>query len=338
MRFDFDDEQRQIKETAREFLARHASPERVRAAAESGQPDAALRAEIAELGWPGAAVAEEHGGLGLGLVGAAILLEELGYAAAGGPLLASTAAAFAIAEAGSPAQRERWLPAIAGAEAAAALGIARDGVAELVPEAEEAAVIVLVEAGGARLLEAGEATLEPVAAIDPTRRYARVSGAGEPLPGDPGPALARASIAVAAELVGVCQRALDASVEFVKEREQFGQPIGAFQAVAHRCAEMLLLTEGARSAVYHGAWAADVGAADLGFAAALAKAAASDAAIEVTAAAIQVHGGIGFTWEADLHWLYKRAQVSAQLFGAAGEQRRELARLLRARATAGSPS
>jgi alkylation response protein AidB-like acyl-CoA dehydrogenase len=135
-----------------------------------------------------------------------------------------------------------------------------------------------------------------------------------------------AAAAVAAELVGVCQRALDMTVAYVKERRQFGVPVGAFQAVAHRCARMLLQTEAARSAAYFAAWAADAAPDRLAQAAGLARATAGDAGRAVTASAIQAHGGIGFTWEADVHWLYKRAQLDAALLGPAPAARIALAR------------
>ncbi len=138
----------------------------------------------------------------------------------------------------------------------------------------------------------------------------------------------RAAVAVSAELVGLSQRALDLTLAYVKERQQFGVPVGAFQAVAHRCAQMLLETESARSATYFAAWAADADPERLPEAAATAKAAASQAGREVTASAIQAHGGIGFTWEADVHWLYKRAQLDAALLGGASAHRQRVARLV----------
>jgi alkylation response protein AidB-like acyl-CoA dehydrogenase len=140
--------------------------------------------------------------------------------------------------------------------------------------------------------------------------------------------------AIAAEVVGVAQRALDMTVAFVKERKQFGTPVGAFQAVAHRCAQMLLQTESARSTAYFAAWAADAGSPRLPEAAAMAAAAAADGGREATASAIQAHGGIGFTWEADVHWLFKRAQLDAALLGGAGPHRAALARLAAAQAIA----
>ena len=247
MNFDFTDDQQEIKRTARELLANRSSFERVREAVEAARYDDALWRELCELGWPGIAVAEEHGGQGLGLVELAILLEELGYAVTPAPLLSSALAALAIEVAGSDAQRSRWLPALASGEAAGALGSARDGVGELVPDADGAGVIVLVEDGAARVLERASADVEPVASIDPTRLSARVRGDGESLPGDVAVALDRGAVAVGAELVGVCQRATDMTVAYVKERKQFDTPVGAFQAVSHRCAQMLRDTESARS-------------------------------------------------------------------------------------------
>jgi alkylation response protein AidB-like acyl-CoA dehydrogenase len=329
MNFDFSEDQRTIKATARELLAGRSPFERVREAAEARRYDDALWRELCELGWPGIAVGEEHGGQGLGAVELAVLLEELGYAVAATPLLGTALAALAIQHAGSDEQRARWLPALASGEATGAFG--RAG---LVAEAQDAAVIVLVEADRARLVARADADVEPIDSIDPTRRYARVSGDGPALGGDVAGALDRAAGAVAAELVGVCQRALDMTVAYVKERKQFGVAVGAFQAVGHRCAQMLLHTEGARSTAYFAAWAADAAPDRLAEAAGLARAAASDAGRAVTASAIQAHGGVGFTWEADVHWLYKRAQLDAALLGSATSARIALARLVGARRVA----
>jgi len=138
------------------------------------------------------------------------------------------------------------------------------------------------------------------------------------MPGHAGDALDLSAVLVSAELVGICRRVLDMTVEYVKDRKQFGRPVGSFQAVQHRCAQMLLLTEGARADTYFAAWAADAERGRLAEAASLAKSAASKAGLEVTASAIQAHGGIGFTWEADVHWFYKRAQLDAALMGGSG--------------------
>ncbi len=147
---------------------------------------------------------------------------------------------------------------------------------------------------------------------------------------------ARELLVVAAELVGVCRRALDMTVQYVKDRRQFDVPVGSFQAVQHGAALMLRDTEVARAAVYYAAWAADAEPASLPTASAVAKAAASDAGRSVTAAAIQLHGGIGFTWEADVHWLFKRAQLDSALLGGAAAHRARIVERLRARTAVGA--
>ena len=338
MDFGFTDDQRDIQRTARDLLADRAKIERVREHAESGRTDEGLWRELSELGWPGIAVAEEHGGQGLGRIELSILCEELGRSLAPVPFLPSALAATLIEQAGSAAQQEHWLPGLASGESIGALGVAAGGTAELVIGAPEAQVIVLVEEdGAARVLAAEDAEIVPVASIDSTRSTARVSvseDAGEPLDGDVAGGVDRALVAVSSELVGVCDRSLEMTVAYVKDRKQFGVPVGSYQAVSHRCAQMLLETEKARSATAFAAWTADADPERLAEAAAMAKAAASDAGREVTASAIQAHGGIGFTWEADVHWFYKRAQLDAGLLGGAKRQRAQLAKILAEQATA----
>ena len=335
MDFGYSDDQRDIQRTARELLADRARPDRVREHAEAGTTDTELWTELAELGWPGIAIAEAHGGQELGTVALSILCEELGRSVAPVPFLPTVLAATLIEHAGSDEQRARRLPALAAGEATGAAAIARDGVADLVIGGADAQVFVLVEDGTARVVGREDASVEPLASIDSTRPAARVRATGgEPLPGDVTAALDRALVAVAAELVGVCDRALEMTVAYVKDRKQFGTPVGAFQAVSHRCAQMLLDTESARAAVAFAAWAADADPERLPEAAAMAKAAASAAGRDVTAAAIQMHGGIGFTWEADVHWLFKRAQVDAALLGGAKQQRARLAELVGGRIAA----
>jgi alkylation response protein AidB-like acyl-CoA dehydrogenase len=331
MDFGLTDDQRDIQRTARDLLAERAKPERVREHAEAGSTDTVLWKELCELGWPGIAIAEENGGQGLGTIELSILCEELGRTLAPVPFLPSAMAACVIEQAGSPEQRERWLPGLASGETIGALAGAVDGTAELVIGGAEAGVIVLIEDDGSgRLLTPADAEVSPVAAIDPTRSAARVSAAGDAGDAleDGCPGLGRALVAVSSELVGVCDRALEMTVAYVKERKQFGVPVGAYQAVSHRCAQMLLETEKARSTAAFAAWSADANPEGLAEAAAMAKAAASDAGREVTASAIQAHGGIGFTWEADVHWLFKRAQIDAALLGGAGRHRARLAAIL----------
>jgi alkylation response protein AidB-like acyl-CoA dehydrogenase len=337
MDFGLTDDQRDIQRTARDLLAERATFARVREHAEAGTTDTALWKELCELGWPGIAISEANGGQGLGTIELSILCEELGRVVAPVPFLASAMAACVIEQAGSDEQRERWLPGLAAGETIGALAGAVDGTAELVIGGAEADVFVLVENDGSgRLLAAQDAEVSPVAAIDPTRSAARVSaadGAGEQLE-DGCPGLGRALVAVSSELVGVSERALEMTVAYVKDRKQFGVPVGAFEAVSHRCAQMLLETEQARSLVAFAAWSADADPDSLAEAAAMAKAAASQAGREVTAGAIQMHGGIGFTWEADVHWLFKRAQLDAALLGGAGRHRARVAAILAEKITA----
>jgi alkylation response protein AidB-like acyl-CoA dehydrogenase len=315
MDFDLSPDQRAIKDVARELLSARSPFAKVREAAEAGEYDAALWSELVALGWPGIAVAQEHGGQGLGAVELAVLLEELGYACAATPFLTTATAAAVIQAAGSDEQRARWLPGLASGELKAGIG-----TRELAADAAGAAVVVVLDGDEAQLIVAPET--EAFVSIDPTRRFATIAGEGAPLGAG---AAERIRAAVSAEVVGVCQRALDMTLAYVKERKQFGVPVGSFQAVSHRCAEMLLHTEGARSTAYYAAWAADADPRLLPEAAALAGAAASEGGQSVTAGAIQMHGGIGFTWEADVHWLYKRAQLDAALLGGAQRHRAALA-------------
>jgi alkylation response protein AidB-like acyl-CoA dehydrogenase len=336
MDFGLTDDQRDIQRTARDLLAERAKPERVREHAESARMDAELWRELCELGWPGIAIAEEHGGQGLGMIELSILCEELGRSLAPVPYLPTVMAASVIEHGGSPEQRERWLPGLASGETIGALGAAVDGVAELVIGGADAQVLVLVEDdGSARVISSEDAEVTPLASIDPTRSAATVSaGDGGELLADGCAGLGRALVAVSSELVGVCDRALAMTVEYVKDRKQFGVPVGAYQAVSHRCAQMLLETEKARSTSAFAAWTADADPERLAEAAAMAKACASDAGREVTASAIQAHGGIGFTWEADIHWLYKRAQLDAALLGDAKRHRARIAAILAEKASA----
>jgi alkylation response protein AidB-like acyl-CoA dehydrogenase len=327
MDFDLTEDQKEIKRVAHELLTARSPWSKVREAAEAGTYDSALWNELVELGWPGIAVAEEHGGQGLGTVELAVLAEELGYACASTPLVPTAAAAAAIQAGGSAEQRERWLPGLASGELRGGVGvqgIAADGDAD---------VVVLLD-DGASLFERPDTGA--IDAIDPTRRYANVVGDGAPLDAS---AADHVRVILAAEVLGICQRALEMTLEYVKDRKQFGVPVGSFQAVSHRCAQMLLHTESVRSATYYAAWAAEADPDRLPEAAALAAAAAAEGGREVTAGAIQAHGGIGFTWEADVHWLYKRAQVDAALLGGARRHRAALARQAATRvAPVGAPA
>jgi alkylation response protein AidB-like acyl-CoA dehydrogenase len=326
--FDFTDDQAAIKRTARDFLSDRLRPEAWRALVEGGDYDDGLWRELSELGWAGIHIGEEHGGQGLGIVELAILAEELGYALAPSPFLPSAAAGLVLARVGSDEQRARWLPALASGESVGTVGAVTAGEAPMVPDADRADVIVLLDGLAGMVVEAGAAEVELEATIDSTRRFGRVRASnGEPLAGDPLPALDEVEVALAAELVGVAQRAMEMAVAYAKEREQFGRPIGAFQAVSHRCAQMLLEVESARSAMLYAAWAADHEPDSLALAASMAKAYAADAGWRVTSSSLQVHGGIGFTWEHDLHFFLKRAKVDGHLLGSPRSHRDRVATL-----------
>jgi alkylation response protein AidB-like acyl-CoA dehydrogenase len=327
--FDYSDDQQAIKSTAREFLASRFKLEKVRELAEKGEYDDGLWGQIAELGWPGIFIEEANGGQDLGVLELAIIQEELGYTCAPTPFFSNAAAGLVVKHAGSSEQQERLLPGVASGEARGTVGVVEDGVAPLVPDADDAAFVVLFDSGTASVVETAAAQIEKVETIDSTRRFFRVSanGDGESLDGDAGGAWQRIEVALAAELVGIAQRALEMAVEYAKDRKQFDRPIGAYQGVSHRCAQMMLETESARAAMLYAGWAADNEPESLPLAASMAKAYAADAGWRVTASSLQVHGGIGFTWEHDLHWFLKRARTDGALFGSARKHRDRVAEL-----------
>ena len=260
MNFDLTDDQRSIQRAARDFLAARYKPEEIRRLAyetERGFTDEGW-ADICELGWPALLIDEEHGGLGLGVVELAVVQEELGAALAPSPFLSTVAAAALIADAGSDEQRARWLPGLAAGEARGTVASLRDGDGwTAVPDADGADVVVVRDGDGWALAEG--VTAAPVQALDPTRRLWSVTadGALDPLAGDGARAADVIAVALGAESVGVALRTMEMAVAYAKEREQFGRPIGAYQAVSHACAQMLLEVEGARSVVLYAAWALD---------------------------------------------------------------------------------
>jgi alkylation response protein AidB-like acyl-CoA dehydrogenase len=298
MNFDLSDDQRTIKSTAREFLAARYPLSEVRRLSledERGFTDRQW-SEMVELGWP--EIAE------LGTVEMIVVAEELGYACAPTPL------------------QSTWAAGLLGAELDGGRGaVVIEGLA-----ADAGTADVLVDWDGA--VVAG-ATVEPVKALDPTRRWFRVTGgrnSSHP-PGDVERGRGQATVMNAAESVGVAQRAMEMAVEYARDRKQFDRPIGTYQAVSHACAQMLLEVEGARSAVYWAAWALDHEPETAPLAVACAKAYAGDAGRRVPRAALQVHGGIGFTWEHDLHFFLKRGEANAHAYGDGAAHRERVASL-----------
>ena len=368
MYFDLTDEQQAIRSTAREFLAARYKSERIRELAASDDGfDPADWTEMAELGWTGLAVPEEWGGQGLGIVDLAVLFEEMGYALAPSPLFSNAIVSIALSLCGSDDQRERFLRPLAGGELrgvpalwdagspatigvftmeakADGDGIVLDGKKVLVADAASADFFVVATADGRRhIVDLGAAgvSVTPETSLDITRRLSTVSfegvrvAAADSMPAEGPeyyPVFFRLCVALAAESTGVAQRTMEMAVEYAKDRKQFDRQIGSYQAVSHRCAQMLLETENARSAVYGAAWAADAEPESLPLAASMAKAYASDSGWRVPDASIQVHGGIGFTWEHDLHFFLKRGRANASLFGDAKWHRERVADAVLARA------
>ena len=205
-----------------------------------------------------------------------------------------------------------------------------------VPDAASADFIVVAAPGGEHFVvaaDAGGLTIEADEGLDPTRKLYTVRFDGveaTPLGADEA-AIERANhaiaVAVAAESVGVAQRTMEMAVAYAKERKQFGRPIGAYQAVSHMCAQMLLETEGARAVTLYAAWALDHEPSSAALASSMAKAYASDAGWRVPGQALQVHGGIGFTWEHDLHFFLKRGKANAHAWGDARWHRERVAEL-----------
>ncbi len=296
MNFDLSDDQRTIKSTAREFLTARYPLSEVRRLAfddERGWTDQQWN-EMVGLGWPD--IAE------LGTIEMVVVAEELGYACAPTPLQSTWAARALCAS-------------VDGGRGAVVVG-------DL--SADAGTADVLVDWDGAVVTGA---TVEPVRALDPTRRWFRVEGGERSGGGDVARGRGQATVMNAAESVGVAQRAMDMAVEYAKERKQFDRPIGTYQAVSHACAQMLLEVEGARSVVYWAAWALDHEPETAPLAVACAAAYAGDAGRRVPRAALQVHGGIGFTWEHDLQFFLKRGEANAHAYAAGATHREEVAAL-----------
>jgi alkylation response protein AidB-like acyl-CoA dehydrogenase len=363
LNFAFTEEQEELRGTARAFLAEHSSPAQVRAAMDSelGHDPSVWKRVGAELGWTAVAIPEPAGGLGLSWVEVAALQEVMGEALFCGPYLATVGlAASALAAAGDAAQQAEWLGRIAGDGASAALASSPgarwrrdgadyvlDGAVRHVVDGHCAELLVVAADGAAGLSlfalpgDAAGVARAQLPTVDRTRRLAelRLDGARVPArarlgaEGAAAPALERAlalgAVALAAEQVGVAQRSLDLAVGYAKERVQFGRPIGSFQAIKHKCADMMVKLEAARSAAY---WAACVAAEpdspELALAASAAKAAASDAAFFCAGNALQIFGGVGFTFEYDVHLYFKRARASGALLGDAAFHRERVAQRL----------
>jgi alkylation response protein AidB-like acyl-CoA dehydrogenase len=342
MYFALTDDQRDFGVAVRDYLAGEFDLDAVRRVFEAPDSDgnpAQLWRAMGEQGWLAVLVPEEHDGLGLGVVDAQVIARALGAGVAPGPWRGSVLASEAIRLAGSTSQRERWLPQLAAGEAVGALAL-RGSAAEgwpAVEYAEVADLVVAADGDGLRLLRPEEITTRRASSYDGTTRLASVAltdGAGEPLPGGSAQVLdelaARAAILVAADLVGIARESLTRTVAYDRDRKQFGVPVGSFQALKHHLADLHVGVTMAEHAVLYAAHALDTGSAtdqSTALAVAVAKAKASDIAPETTGAMIQYHGGIGYTWEHEAHFFYKRAKRLAGVAGTADEQRKHIAEL-----------
>jgi alkylation response protein AidB-like acyl-CoA dehydrogenase len=283
---------------------------------------------LADMGVAGLVVPEVHGGAGLDLTGVVPVFVEAGRVALPEPLVETATAAALLAQAGGPVAEE-WLPRIAAGDAVAALG---DGPASLVAGGQWADLVLIGAEDGVRAFTREEVQVEQVRSIDPGLGLARVEapeGAGRMVGGADGQAAFDwACVAVAAELVGLAHAMLDRAVSYAKVREQFGKPIGSFQAVKHQLADVFVATSFATPVVYRAAWSVARAAPTRARDASHAKHAAGRAAARAARTALQVHAGIGYTYENDLHMWLKRTWSLTSQWGTTDWHHDRLTRLL----------
>ena len=359
------DEQRMLADTMREFLGSSADLDRVREASlTSDAIFTDVWQSMAEMGVVGLAIDVEYGGAGYGLEELAVVFEELGAMVTPVPLLSSVMASTAIAGAGTDSQKAALLPRIASGETIATVAVFENthdnaastpstiarpsdigwvltGTKRWVTDAMNAdRFIVSAHSGdGVGLFvverEAPEVTVSAMPSLDATRPLGEVVLEGVPVAHDAylgdapnSGAMARALdagvVAMASEQVGGARACLDASVDYAKTRYQFGRPIGSFQAVKHMCANMLVALEHARSVAWHAAATFD-DPDESRISVPLAKSVCSDGFLKIAGDNIQVHGGIGFTWEHDAHLYFKRAKADSLLLGSVDSYRDRLA-------------
>jgi alkylation response protein AidB-like acyl-CoA dehydrogenase len=366
--FELSDEQAMLRAATRDLLAAHCPITAVRSRAERGDDIAPHLWRLGcDLGWTGVMLPEEHGGAAQGLVELVLVAEEFGRAAAPGPFLPTAIVGSALARSGQVELQARILPALAAGTAAATWAFAEpgapwtldgvratarraapdrtvvlDGVKTAVQDAASATwILVTARLDGAPtsfLVDRDSAgvTIRRQEVLDPTRSFYEVTldhvvvAADRELLDGPGTQrlLHDAAVANAADTLGAIDRMLELTVEHVGTRVQFGRPIGTFQAVKHKCATMALLVHATRAATHYAAMAADAGASDAARAACAAAAHAGTAAQDVAGEALQLHGGIGFSWEHDLHLFLRRATVDSMLHGGPAVHHDQLCELL----------
>ena len=356
MRFQLTDEQRALQDAVRSFLRDKLGPQQLRAIYEeptgSGVPDGVWEAFGAQ-GWLAVTVPEEHDGLGLGLLDAAVIARAFGAGTVPGAWLSTVVLGEAVRLYGGDGQQKSLLPRLAAGEVRGAVALLKPGFSpypsgapatatdgrltgllELVEHAAHADTILVAAQDGLYLVERSAVEVVEHQALDRTSRLANVvldGTPGERLEGSGGDwqeLLDRAAVLAANDLAGIARKALTDTVEYDKTRVQFGKPVGSFQALQHALADVHLAVTMAEHAALYAAHALDVPLPDAPVAASVAKAKCSDAAEAATSAMVQFHGGIGFTWEHDTHFYLKRAQRLQHAFGDAGQHRERIARLV----------
>jgi alkylation response protein AidB-like acyl-CoA dehydrogenase len=356
MHFGLTEDQELLQQTVREFAAKELPPPRLRAIFESNTGnDSALWRGAAEVGIAGLIAPERHGGAGLELLDLALVFEVLGETAMPGPFLGHALALLALVRGGSESQRARWLARLASGEAIGTVALAEAGNAwepeswraalaagrisgakQFVPHAAGADLLVVGTAGGELVLverAARGVAIAPVEAIDRTRALGHVSlegAAAEPLAG--GSELAHAlldagRVLLAADALGAAWKLLRTTIDYTLTRQQFGQPLAAFQAIKHQLANLATEAEPLRGLVWYAAHAFDHLPAERAAAAAAAKAHVTDRAADVARLCVELHGGIGFTWECDVQFWVKRTMFDRTFLGNPQAQRERIAQL-----------
>ena len=358
MNFDLNDEQKMLGEQARALLADMTPFDRLRTLIDSdAQWDEPLWRKLAEMGFLGVTISEEHGGLGLGALDLGVIMEALGGANAAVPFMSSIVlAAEAIHLAGSKAQQAKWLPKLASGEAIATFAHAEgpgpvfatgtrlengklNGSKTPVADAEIADIaVVLVADGGLALVELQQSavTRTRLESFDQLRPHYRIDFAdavAEPMPGTGklDRLIDQAAVQAAFEAVGAADACLMMARDYANDRQIFGRPLGGYQAIKHKLADMYVKNEVARSNAYYGAWALSSNASELPEAAAAARVAASEAFWYASKENIQTHGGMGFTWEVDCHLFYRRAKLLAVQAGSPAVWKEKLVSALEAK-------
>jgi alkylation response protein AidB-like acyl-CoA dehydrogenase len=352
--FEFSDDQERLRDSVRRYLADRAPLPYVRAHYDDTAVVDGVWRGLAELGLTGLLVPEPYGGSGGGMVDLGLPLGEMGRVVYPGPFAASAVGAASLLAALAPHPlADEWLPRIADGTAIAVLashdargsatpvvqdGSGWSGTVRHVPDGV-AADLLLVALDADTVLavtpDAETVAVTPLPTVDGSRKFATVrlaratgttvTGVAEPLAA----ATDRLALAYVLDGVGAAERALELAVDYAKEREQFGQPIGAFQAVQHLCADMLRALELGRAAAYYAAWACDAAdPAERHRAVTMARAATADGLYGVGAGAIQIFGGVGYTWEHDVHLFYKRLLTLQHFGGSASDHLQELASLV----------